>query len=166
LALVVISASPDRPAHAEREVLAGGSGDVQGGAHRIRFVVGQSFAGWTEPAPGSISVGLGIWEILGRTYVVSATPGVPSALENRLFRNYPNPFNPSTRISFSLAVEAEVQIEVYDVRGRRVDVLLQGVKPAGNHTLTYQPRHLASGVYLVLMRAGSFRATQRMMLVK
>ena len=45
-------------------------------------------------------------------------------VRNHLFRNYPNPFNPSTRISFTLENEAKVRVEVYDLKGRRVDTLL------------------------------------------
>jgi len=143
-----------------------GAGETSNASHQIRLTTGQAVIGRTAPVSGQLSAELGIWASLSRTYVVSPVfDDLPGAI-HQLIGNYPNPFNPSTRIRFSLAAPAEVRIDVYDLMGRRVDTLLREVKPAGNHAVTYEPRNLASGVYLVLMRADDFRATQRIMLVK
>lgn len=166
LLLVALMMVPAQATQVKMMTVSGGSGMTTDGTHRLKLTLSQSVIGVTEPDPGNIGIGLGLWEILSRMYVVSAADDDVPAVSNHLFRNYPNPFNPSTRINFSLEQKATVRIELYDLRGRKVDTLLQEVKPAGAHSLTYQPRNLASGVYLVLMRAGSFRATQRIMLVK
>ena len=70
------------------------------------------------------------------------------------------------RIGFTLAKDSRVRVELYDLKGRKVDTLIDEAMPAGVHRFTYQPEGLASGAYVILMRAGSFRASQRMMLVK
>ncbi len=81
--------------------------------------------------------------------------------------NYPNPFNPATRITFELPETSVVQLEVYTMQGRRVAVpVQQQTMQAGTHTITFNARHLASGMYLYRMKAGSFTQTRKMMLVK
>jgi len=143
-----------------------GSGSTGNATHQVRLTVGQGVIGKAGGGSGQSGARLGFWELLKQTYVVSPVgEGAPVA-RNQLFGNYPNPFNPSTRIDFSLVKQTEVRLDVYDLKGRRVETLLRAVKPAGNHSVIYQPRNLASGVYLVLMRADDYRATQRIMLVK
>ncbi len=68
----------------------------------------------------------------------------------RLSRNYPNPFNPSTRLTFSLPESAVVSLVVHDVLGREVAIVAQGQYAAGVHTATWNASHLASGVYVAL----------------
>ncbi len=143
-----------------------GSGRISGPDGGAKVSVGQAFAGRADHVAGNYMGRLGIWPSLLDTYVASPVEdGLPSVV-NRLYANYPNPFNPSTRIQFSLAKAADVHIDVYDLKGRRVDSIAEGPRAAGLHTITYEPKQLASGVYLVLMRADSFRAVQRIMLVK
>ena len=144
----------------------GGSGTTGDGTHQARLTIGQSIVGRTTPAATPEGFELGFWFLLRSTYVAAPVGNETPATPTRLFRNYPNPFNPSTNISYSLVKPGEVRIDVYDLQGRRVDALVREVKPAGHHSFTYQPRNLASGAYLVLMRADSFRASQRIMLVK
>ncbi len=141
-----------------------GSGSLSSASYQVKLTVGQVASGQSQSV--SYIMNTGFWNMLGSTYLVAVDDGVFPGLRNQLFKNYPNPFNPSTRISFSLDAEAEVRIDLFDLKGRKVDTLLQEVRPAGPHSITYQPANLASGVYFVLMRAGSFRATQRIMLVK
>lgn len=87
-------------------------------------------------------------------------------LEFALNPNYPNPFNPATVIGFQLPVEADVTIEVYDMLGRRVEVLVNETTPAGNYEIIFDASRLTSGVYVYRMRAGSFSQTRSMTLVK
>jgi hypothetical protein len=143
-----------------------GSGSAAGTNHQIQLTAGEAVAGQAKHVAGNFMGGLGFWEVLRQTHIAAPVGDELPPAVNRLSHNYPNPFNPSTRINFSLEAEAEVRLEVYDVRGRKVDTLLQEVRPAGYHHVIYEPKTLPSGVYLVLLRAGSFRATQRMMLVK
>lgn len=83
-----------------------------------------------------------------------------------LFNNYPNPFNPSTNISFNLPSSEFVELNVYNVLGQRVATILNQQMTAGTHTVAFNARNLASGVYIYQIRAGSFVQNKTMMLVK
>ena len=82
-----------------------------------------------------------------------------------LDQNFPNPFNPETRIRFSLPERAFVTLEVYDPLGRKVSTVLSGEKEAGTHAMTFDASGLASGVYLYRLTAGDFVATKKMSVV-
>ncbi len=78
----------------------------------------------------------------------------------------PNPFNRATTLRFSLLAGGPVRLEVVDLAGRRVDVLRDEPLAAGSHAVTWQPRALASGVYLARLEAGGRTATTRLLLVE
>lgn len=80
--------------------------------------------------------------------------------------NYPNPFNPTTNISFNLANQNQVSLEVFNVLGARVSSHDLGTRQAGTHSYTYDASELPSGVYIVRMTAGNQVATSRMTLIK
>lgn len=91
--------------------------------------------------------------------------GVPT--EYALDQNYPNPFNPSTTISFRLPETADVTLEVFNLHGQVVGTIMQNAtKNAGFHTVTFDASKLSSGVYIYRIVAGSFTASQKMVLVK
>jgi hypothetical protein len=79
---------------------------------------------------------------------------------------YPNPFNPSTSISFSLPRAGEVELKVFDVTGRRVQTLADQRLEAGEHRMSFDGAALPSGIYFARVEAGSFSQTQKLMLVK
>ena len=80
---------------------------------------------------------------------------------------YPNPFNPTTTITYGLPTAAEVRITATDLLGRQVAVLVAGdMKAAGYHTVQFNADGLASGTYLIRMEAGDFVATQQVVLLK
>ncbi|MBO6792260.1 MAG: T9SS type A sorting domain-containing protein [Balneolaceae bacterium] len=84
----------------------------------------------------------------------------------QLHQNYPNPFNPSTNISFYLPQSAEVQLTVYDVTGRLVTTLENGLRNAGSHVVPFDASALSSGMYFYKIEAGDFSETRKMMLIK
>ena len=92
----------------------------------------------------------------------------PQAL--RLVGAAPNPFNPSTWITFELGTPSPVTLEVFDILGRRVRAIDAGLRPAGEHRLLFDgsdPRgELASGVYVYRLRAGGESATGRLLLLR
>jgi len=72
-------------------------------------------------------------------------------------RIYPNPFNPSTSIEYSIASPCEVEIRVYNINGQNVGEISEGLRQAGYYTTTWAPNNLPSGIYFVEMQAGDFR---------
>lgn len=83
-----------------------------------------------------------------------------------LYGAYPNPFNPTTTIRFSLPEEAKVCCEIYSVQGRRVATLMNEVRQAGVQEATFVAVDLASGIYLVRLKAGGWIATGKILLMK
>ncbi len=79
---------------------------------------------------------------------------------------YPNPFNPSTTIGYALPEATDVRLAVFDLTGREVAVLVQGVQSAGSHEVRFEARDLATGVYLVRMQAGRDVQTRALVLVR
>jgi hypothetical protein len=84
-----------------------------------------------------------------------------------LYPAAPNPFRVGTLIRFELPVATEVSLEVYDVAGRRVAVPLQPKRlVAGQHSLTFRPEGLSSGMYFCRLKAGRLEQTMKMVLVR
>ncbi len=89
----------------------------------------------------------------------------------RLLPAVPNPFNPQTRIDFSLRQADTATVEIFDLSGRRVRTLLRESRDAGSHSVVWDGRgddgrQLASGVYLVQLRGGDFTESRRVVLIK
>lgn len=83
-----------------------------------------------------------------------------------LSRIYPNPFNPVTNISYVLPLEAQISLNIYDIGGREITTLTEGVKTAGSYSIEWNAENYPSGVYFVKLDAGEFTQTQKLMLVK
>ena len=79
---------------------------------------------------------------------------------------YPNPFNPVTNIRFSLPIDSEVSLSIYNLQGREVSTLINTNMDAGYHSVVWDANSYASGVYFVKMVAGEYITTQKLMLVK
>ena len=86
--------------------------------------------------------------------------------EFTLSQAYPNPFNPTTTINFSIPADTQVSIAVYNLQGREVVSLASGSYDAGYHQVIWNADTHSSGVYFVKMVAGSYVNTQKLMLVK
>ncbi len=88
-----------------------------------------------------------------------------------LHPNYPNPFNPTTTLRFSLPQAGEVELSIYNLMGQRVANLVRGVQEAGPHVLQWngrdeQGRELASGVYFYHLQAGAQVETRKLLLLR
>ena len=79
---------------------------------------------------------------------------------------YPNPFNPTTTLSFAIPVNSEVSLSIYNLQGREVTTLIDANMDAGYHSVVWNANSDASGVYFVKMLAGNYISTQKLMLVK
>ena len=83
-----------------------------------------------------------------------------------LDQNYPNPFNPSTTISYSLAEDGIVTLEILNILGERIKTLVNDFKTRGNHNISFNASSLASGVYIYKIQAGTFINSKKMILLK
>ncbi|MDI6402706.1 YCF48-related protein [Balneolaceae bacterium ANBcel3] len=83
-----------------------------------------------------------------------------------LNQNYPNPFNPVTVISFELSEAQPTQLSVYDVLGRKIEVLIDTNLPSGSHSVSFDATNLSSGIYLYKLQVGSQLLTRSMTLIK
>jgi len=83
-----------------------------------------------------------------------------------LSQNFPNPFNPTTTIKFSIPVASVVTLKIYNILGEEVKTLVNEYKEIGNHTTQFDASSLSSGIYLYRMKAGSFVETKKMILIK
>jgi hypothetical protein len=93
-----------------------------------------------------------------------ASPGETSV--TALGRAMPNPFNPTTTISYELAKSGHATLEVYDVSGRLVTTLVDGKMTPGRHKVTWEAANVASGIYFYRLTAGSFQQTRKLVLLK
>lgn len=85
---------------------------------------------------------------------------------HRLLQNYPNPFNPSTVIHYRLPVDDFVTLNVYNIVGSEVGLLVQGYKAAGDYDVGFDARNLPSGIYFYRLSARNFTETRKMVLIR
>jgi hypothetical protein len=96
--------------------------------------------------------------------VVNVTYDVPSAFV--LNQNFPNPFNPATRITYFVAKESFVSIKVYDFLGREVKTLVSDFRATGSYDIVFDASDLPSGTYFYTMIADNYTSTKKLMLLK
>ena len=83
-----------------------------------------------------------------------------------LYPNYPNPFNPSTRISYSIPEYSKIIVKIFDILGNEIETLVNEEKPSGSYDLTWNATGLPSGVYFYQLRAGGYVKTKKMILIR
>ena len=105
------------------------------------------------------------WNFTTGTSTGAADPTIAPRFY-RLDQNFPNPFNPITRVTYSIAIPGTVQFTVIDMLGREVRTFHAGYQDSGEHIFDLAMADLPSGMYLYTIRSGSFTAVRRMMLLK
>jgi Carbohydrate binding module (family 35)/Secretion system C-terminal sorting domain/Cellulase (glycosyl hydrolase family 5)/Bacterial Ig domain len=95
---------------------------------------------------------------------ISNTKEIP--LTFSLKQNYPNPFNPSTNIEFSISKTDLVNLSIYNILGQKIKVLINKEMSPGSYTTRFNAENLSSGVYLYILRSGSYVLSKKMMLLK
>jgi hypothetical protein len=91
-----------------------------------------------------------------------------NSISNRfiLLQNHPNPFNPSTTISFTLPIRSYVSLKVYDILGKEITVIANEEMGAGSHSIQWNATNVSSGVYFCRMQAGTYSETKRLLLLR
>jgi len=98
------------------------------------------------------------------TTVVGVEEEAPASFS--VAQNSPNPFNPTTTISYSLTGAGNVSVEVYNVAGQKVDTLVDGFMDAGSHSVVWDASDLSAGVYFYTVKSGELSRTMKMTLLK
>jgi len=131
------------------------------------FGICEISAGWDF---GSSATALVYAKINGIEYGTKIPLGVvahpPTETTFSLFQNFPNPFNPSTVISYQLPMASHVTLNIYDVLGRQVAILVNEKQTAGQHSINFKAGNLPSGVYFYRLATRSYIATKKMILLK
>lgn len=169
LLFVAVVAGSGPLARAEGETLdpvvfANGGGVVTNGTNSVTFSVGQPLVGFVSG--GVAEVEMGFWPLLLTPHGPVTSVLVPIPLRTELRQNAPNPFNPTTTISFVVGREGHVRMRLFDLQGREVDRLVDSFLPVGEHTLVFRPRNLASGVYLYQLETPDQTTARRLVLLK
>lgn len=110
----------------------------------------------------------------GRSMFEVDISNLPSGINNNtvtandflLKQNYPNPFNPETNISYELKQKAFVTLKVFDLSGKEVAVLVNGIKSSGSYNVKFSGADLSSGLYFYKLESGEFSEVKKMMLIK
>jgi len=147
----------------QKIVLGNGAVQVNSTAYQIKGTVGQRLIDLSDNT--SYRMNFGFWYI--QRYVVSVEDLMTLIpYEFELFQNYPNPFNAVTRIRYSVPKAADIRIELYNLLGQRVAVLLDAKKEPGFHELEFDAGHLASGFYLYSFQTKGYHFVKKMILAK
>ena len=136
----------------------------------------QALVAWNDGRSGILDSEYFVQGIYGsfiyNQYTSADDPQIPPLLETALFQNHPNPFNPETRLSFSLPTAGKASLAIYNLKGQRVATLLDKEElPAGKHSLLWNGRDqqgspVASGVYFQRLNFGAETLVRKMVLAK
>lgn len=108
-----------------------------------------------------------LWKVLCGA-IGSRTTGIAGPVDQKSFRlsNYPNPFNPSTKISFYLPDAGNATLKIYDLLGREVATLINDNLTTGNYSIEWNAANYASGIYIYSLKSANYTETRKMLLVK
>ena len=128
------------------------------------------WAAWTTPYDTNYSGSLSLQRIV-REGLASQDPGFQAPARPVLTSSSPNPFNPSTTISFSIPQDGKTRLTVYDIRGRLINVLMDGSLPAGKHSVVWDGkgsdgRDSASGIYFLKLDSMGESHSRKITLMK
>ena len=84
----------------------------------------------------------------------------------RMFKTYPNPFNPETTLSYDLVRDGDITLTIYDIAGRKVEELYSGFQIAGPYEINWQPQVIPAGVYFGRLTNGDRAEIQKLILLK
>jgi phosphatidylserine/phosphatidylglycerophosphate/cardiolipin synthase-like enzyme len=105
------------------------------------------------------------------TFIVPVITGIKSEVLSqnfnyKLYQNYPNPFNPITTIRFEVPRSQNIELKIFDILGREVKTLFNGVAPAGVMAVDFNANGLSSGIYIYRIKADGYTASRKLMLMK
>jgi hypothetical protein len=126
----------------------------------------------TAPGPGNYTINAGHasplqWDSASVNITVTEVDDNSSnPTEFKLYDNYPNPFNPSTIIRYSIPEASFTSVKIYNALGKEVSSLVNEPKSAGTYEVEFNAHNLSSGIYYYTLQAGSLIQTKKMILIK
>jgi len=102
--------------------------------------------------------------VVSSSVSVSGNAGVVN--EYKLYQNFPNPFNPLTKISFNLLKQSNVKLTIYDITGKEISSVIDEKLDGGMHDISFDAGYLSTGVYFYKIEAGDFKDIKKMILLK
>ena len=130
----------------------------------IDAFAGKVMTVWTDDRAGTPNQEIYTANLAGLIGIQPVSNNIPDKFS--LYQNFPNPFNPATKIRFDIQKSSEVQLKVYDMTGKLIKYLIKENLPAGSYSIDFNASELTSGIYLYELTAGDFNATKKMVLVK
>jgi len=104
--------------------------------------------------------------VVEKAIVIGVDDDLALPEEFALFQNYPNPFNPSTMIKYAIPANSEVRIEIFNMLGQSVSLLVNSEKPAGYYETNWDASNLPSGTYIYRIISGTFTESRKMLLLR
>ena len=84
----------------------------------------------------------------------------------KLYKNFPNPFNPTTNITFDIPEPNYISLDVYNLKGQHIETIVEKYMPAGNYEFMFDAKGLSSGIYFIVLKSNNFILTNKMLLLK
>ena len=164
--------------------------NLTGYSYRMKLSNEGFFGTWTEIPGGSSVYAYTVTDLInGSEYIFEVRAnnfhggGIPARIrvtlpvitnteseelpdEITLAGNYPNPFNPTTLITYRLTKPVHVYLAVHDITGRKITVLADGIRPAGEHRVTFDAKDLSTGHYIYTLHADGYAKARTMIFVK
>lgn len=148
-------------------VVSNGATPASNSEFRVVGTLGQACVGQSTNPEYSLQSGIShdtIGILLTDADDIYQSEVLPEGFELR--QNFPNPFNPTTMIEFSLARKTDIELAVYNILGQKVSVLLDDTFEPGIHQVTLNAEDLPSGVYFYTLRTEFFEQTKKLVLLK
>jgi hypothetical protein len=131
------------------------------------YFITQDHFGFSKLTTNSGQAIIDDWNCLGKAFgqpESSSERYVPDRF--RVHKPYPNPFNAEAIISFDLPDERRMSISIFNITGQRVAQVMDGWRKAGTHTVTFDAKHLPSGIYFCKLTAGNKSSIAKLLLIK
>jgi hypothetical protein len=148
-------------------------------SHGVRLISNRAFLNGDSVQVKDIVMNASLWPLLSDEGVIRQPWYPPSgfltSLEDRsentpvdvqLYQNYPNPFNPKTTIEYKLSKNTAVNLSIYNVTGQKVVTLIAEEQPAGHYAVELDAQAYSSGMYILTLKAGFFKQSRKMILLR
>ncbi len=139
-------------------------------------IIVYTIEGWGHNWPRTVDPGIDATDVMWDFLKVQSRIIEPSTIEEKntasipenykLYQNFPNPFNPLTKIKYSVAKSSHITLKIYNLAGQEIETLVNEFQPAGEFEVLWQPQGLAGGLYFYKMLSDEFSETRKLLLLR